>query len=77
MPPYAFVDVLGGPSVVGESIASNLQVVGMIRRGLRRRAFDYLARASHLPLPVLAAAVDLSVRTLRRCAPEARAVFLR
>lgn len=72
MAPYAFVDVLGGPSVVGEPIGSDLQLVDMIQRGLRRRALDHLARRSQLPLPVLAAAVDLSVRTLQRYAPEQR-----
>lgn len=72
MAPYAFVNILGGPSVVGETIGSDLQVVGMIQRGLRRRAFDHLVSASHLPLPVLAAAVDLSVRTLQRYTPEQR-----
>lgn len=72
MAPHAFIDVLGGPTVVGAPIASDLQVVGMIQRRRRRRAFDHLARATHLPLPVLAAAVDLSVRTLQRYAPEQR-----
>lgn len=72
MAPYAFVDVLGGPSIVGEPIASDLQLVDVIQRGLRRRALDHLARRSHLPLPVLAAAIDLSVRTLQRYAPEQR-----
>ena len=64
--------MLGGPSVVGEPIASDLQLVELIQRGLRRRALDQLARRSHLPLPVLAAAVDLSVRTLQRYSPEQR-----
>lgn len=72
MTPYAFVDVLGGPSVVGEPIVNDLQLVDVVQRGLRRRALDHLARRSHLPLPVLAAAVDLSVRTLQRYTPEQR-----
>ena len=72
MAPYAFVEVLGGPSVVEEPITSDLQVVGLVQRGLRRRALDHLARRSHLPLPVLAAAVDLSVRTLQHYLPEQR-----
>ena len=72
MVPYAFVDVLGGPSVVGEPIFSDMQLVDVIRRGLRRRAFDHLAQRSELPLPILAAAIDLSVRTLQRYAPEQR-----
>ena len=72
MAPYAFIEMLGGPSVVGEPVASDLQLVDLIRRGLRRRALDHLARRSHLPLPVLAAAVDLSVRTLQRYLPEQR-----
>ena len=72
MTPYAFVDVLGVPSVVGEPIASDLQLVDVIQRGLQRKALDHLARRSHLPLPVLAAAVDLSVRTLQRYSPAQR-----
>ena len=72
MAPYAFVEVLGGPSVVEEPITSDLQVVWLVQRGLRRRALDHLAQCAHLPLPVLAAAVDLSVRTLQRYAPEQR-----
>ena len=44
MAPYAFVDVLGGPSGVGEPIASDLQLVDVIQRGLRRRALDHLAQ---------------------------------
>ena len=72
MAPYAFVEVLGGLAVVGEPIVSDLQLVSMIQRGLRRRALDHLALRSHLPLPVLAAAIDLSVRTLQRYAPEQR-----
>ena len=72
MTPYAFVEVLGGPSVVGEPIASDLQLVDVIQRGLQRKALDHLARRSHLPLPVLAAAVDLSVRTLQRYTPAQR-----
>ena len=72
MTPYSFVDVLGGPTVVGEPIASDLQLVEVIQRGLRRQALDHLARRSHLPLPVLAAAVDLSVRTLQRYTPAQR-----
>lgn len=72
MVPYAFVDVLGGPSVVEEPITSDLQVVDVVQRGLRRQALDHLARRSHLPLPVLAAAIDLSVRTLQRYTPRQR-----
>ena len=66
------MDVLGGPSIVGEPLLNDLQLVDLIQRGLRRRALDHLARQSGLPLPVLAAAVDLSVRTLQRYAPEQR-----
>lgn len=72
MAPYAFVEMLGGPSVVEEPITSDLQLVGVVERGLRRQALDHLARRSHLPLPVLAAAIDLSVRTLQRYAPQQR-----
>ena len=72
MAPYAFVEILGGPSVVGEPLMNDLQLVDMIQRGLRRRALDHLASRSNLPLPVLAAAVDLSVRTLQRYLPEQR-----
>ncbi len=72
MAPYAFVDILGGPNVVGEPLTNDLQLVDMIQRGLRRRALDHLASRSDLPLPLLAAAVDLSVRTLQRYAPEQR-----
>lgn len=72
MAPYAFVEMLGGASVVEEPITSDLQVVVLVQRGLRRQALDHLARRSHLPLPVLAAAVDLSLRTLQRYSPEQR-----
>ena len=72
MAPYPFVELLGGPAVVGEPLTNDLQLVGLIQHGLRRRALDHLARHSQLPLPVLAAAVDLSVRTLQRYAPEQR-----
>ncbi len=72
MAPYPFVELLGGPAVVGEPLTNDLQLVGLIQHGLRRRALDHLARHSQLPLPVLAAAVDLSVRTLQRYAPEHR-----
>ena len=72
MKPYSFVSVLGGPSVVGEPIASDLQLADFIQRGVRRQALDNLARRSELPLPVLAAALDLSVRTLQRYSPQQR-----
>ncbi len=72
MAPYPFIELLGGPAVVGEPLTNDLQLVGLIQHGLRRRALDHLARHSQLPLPVLAAAVDLSVRTLQRYAPEQR-----
>ncbi|HEX8506095.1 MAG TPA: antitoxin Xre/MbcA/ParS toxin-binding domain-containing protein [Hymenobacter sp.] len=72
MAPYPFLELLGGPSVVGEPLTNDLQLVDMIQHGLRRRALDHLAQRSELPLPVLAAAVDLSVRTLQRYAPEQR-----
>lgn len=48
MGPYAFVDGLGCPSVVGEPIASDLQAVGMIQRGLRRRALQRYAPEQRL-----------------------------
>lgn len=72
MAPYAFVELLGGPAIVGEPLTNDLQLVDMIQRGVRRKAFDYLAKRSDLPLPILTAAVDLSVRTLQRYAPEQR-----
>jgi putative toxin-antitoxin system antitoxin component (TIGR02293 family) len=72
MAPYAFVDILGGPAVVGEPVLNDLQMIGLIRRGLRRRALDQLAERSELTPPILAAALDLSIRTLQRYGPEQR-----
>lgn len=72
MTPYAFLDLLGGSAIVSEPPTNDLQLVDMIQRGVQRRALDYLAERSDLPLPVLAAAVDLSVRTLQRYTPGQR-----
>ena len=72
MASYAFVDILGGASATDEPLTNDVQLVDLIQHGLRRRAFDHLARRSGLPLSVLAEAVDLSTRTLQRYAPEQR-----
>ena len=72
MASYDFVEILGGPAVVEEPVSDDLQVVNLIRRGLRRRALDQLAARSELSQPLLAKALDLSIRTLQRYGPEQR-----
>ncbi len=62
----AVVEELGGERTMGRSLASDRDMRDAIREGFRPAVVDELMRASGLTLKELAAALDLSPRSLQR-----------
>lgn len=62
----AVVEELGGERTVGRSLSSDRDLREAIREGFRPAVVEELMRASGLTLKELAAALDLSPRSLQR-----------
>jgi putative toxin-antitoxin system antitoxin component (TIGR02293 family) len=68
----AVVAELGGEAILGRQFSSDLDLQAAIRDGFPRSVVEEVMRAAQLSLKELAAALDLSTRSLQRRRHEGR-----